>query len=299
MKDKILVEKYRPKNLNEFVSLPEGMENMINENISHLLLTGSPGTGKTSLALIIIKKLQAEHLILNGSDERGIETIRQKVKTFAMTKSVNNNIKIIFLDEADHLTKDAQTSLRNIFETYSSNCRFILSGNYSNRFIPALKSRCIEIVFKQPNKEKLNERLDEICKEEDIHISGDLTRKLIDKFYPDIRKMINTLQELSNLKRTITSVDIKKEEMFVEQIFARLKQKKIVEARQILLDNNVDYSALTLDCYYWVWQSDLNGNKKIKLIQILCNADKYMNVVISKELLFLSTMIDMIKVLSE
>ena len=126
IKQELWTEKYRPKEFNEVIgqNLTE-LENLLSNLPNLLLVSKSPGTGKTSLAKIVIRKLNSDYLILNASDERGIETVRNKIKTFALTMSTNNQIKIVFLDEADYLTKEAQTALRNTMETYTKNCRFI------------------------------------------------------------------------------------------------------------------------------------------------------------------------------
>ena len=122
IKQELWTEKYRPKEFNEVIgqNLTE-LENLLSNLPNLLLVSKSPGTGKTSLAKIVIRKLNSDYLILNASDERGIETVRNKIKTFALTMSTNNQIKIVFLDEADYLTKEAQTALRNTMETYTKN----------------------------------------------------------------------------------------------------------------------------------------------------------------------------------
>jgi len=214
-----------------------------------------------------------------------------------MTKSSNNQKKIVLLDEADALTKDAQNSLRNIMETYYKNCFFILTGNYFNKFIPAIVSRCIVIEFSNIDKKQIINRLMFIISKENVKIQLSVLNSLVEKFYPDIRKIINKLQELSTLNREITKNDIKKEELLIDDLFLLLKQKNFTEARKLLLDNNVDYDSLTLSLYYWTFKSKLESSQKIKIIQLLCEVSKYLNVVISKELLFADFLIRTIIVL--
>ena len=141
-------EIYRPTKLSEVINLPQQLPPLINDNLPHLLLHGVPGIGKTTTARIIIKQLGAECLELNASDERGIDTIREKVKSFAASMSMNGKIKIVFLDECDGLTPQAQESLRNIIEKYHKFCRFVGSANYINKIIDPLKSRFSLIEFK-------------------------------------------------------------------------------------------------------------------------------------------------------
>ena len=306
MTEDIMISKFRPISLDEVIgqlTVVRRLKRYVEvSNMPHCMFSGDPGIGKTSSAHALFHELYGERwqdnvLELNASDERGIDTIRYKVKNFAMTKSSNNKFKIVFLDEGDYLTKDAQTSLRNLMETYSKNCRFIITGNFTNKFVEAIVSRCVMVEFAPPEKTKIEERILYIANKENIKISTVVISKLVNRFYPDIRKCINTLQELSNLNREITIVDIKKEEMLVEQLFARLKQQKFMDARQILLDNNVDYEILLLDFYNWIYKTSMDSNKKIKIIQYITDCSKYMSSVISKELLFADFMIKVIGVL--
>ena len=300
MKQLIWTERWRPKTYEEVLGLnPTEMYEM-EKNLPHLLFVGPAGIGKTTTMKIIANRIGSDVLLINASDERKLEVIREKIKSFAMTRKSGNEegkVKIVMLDEFDGMLGLSQQALRSIMEKYATNCRFLLSANFENKIIDPIKSRCVRVTFDTVKEEDVLNRLKFICEKESLKLSNDLLKVIIQRMRGDIRKCINKLQELSNLKRTITSADIKKEEMFVEQIFARLKNKKIVEARQILLDNNVDYSILTLDCYYWAWNSDLEGNKKIKVIQHIADCSKYMNVVISKELLFLDFMIKIASVL--
>ena len=294
----MLVEKYRPKRFEDVIGIDERIIEACNQDMPHFLFVGKPGTGKTTTARIIINVLKADCLQLNASDERGIETIRDKVKSFAMTKSTNDKLKIVFLDEADYLTPIAMVSLRNIMEAYHKNCRFILTGNYGNKFIDAIVSRCVRVEFREPPTNDVIARLKHVVKEESIKITDEALSAIVGRFYPDIRRMINTLQELSTLGRQIIISDVKKEEKLVPELFSLLKQKKLIDARKLLLNNSVDYETLTLTIYDWVWSSSLTSPQKIDVIQHLCNVDKFLGSVVSKELLFADFMVKVIKCLN-
>ena len=192
-------EKYRPSTLEDII-LPEKEKETIYQaikmgKIPHYLFIGPPGTGKTSLAKVIINELNATSLIINASEERGIDTIRDKVMRFIQIAI--DKPKIVLLDEADSLTGEAQASLRNVMETYSNLVRFILTGNY-DKFIAPIKDRCEVVRFKQLSKGECLSVLRRIVVNENIELeTGDELTKIIDTFYPSIRKMIANLQKYS------------------------------------------------------------------------------------------------------
>jgi replication factor C small subunit len=210
----------------------------------------SPGTGKTTLAKIIARELKADHLYLNASDERGIDVIRFKVKEFACTVSFNKNApKIVHLDEADGLTKEAQDILRNIMEEFSDNCRFILTANNYNKIVQPLRSRCKEVQLISPPREEIKKRLEFICKEEKLKISSPDMDKLIEAHYPDIRSMINVLD--SYLKFGI--LNIESAENINREIIALLKQKKYSEARKVWLSKQINYNDSVKIIFELLW----------------------------------------------
>ena len=178
----MFVEKYRPKEFDAVIGLDNSLPKLVNEDMPHMLFSGPPGTGKTTTAKIIVSKTGADYLSLNASDERGIETIRQKVKDFAMTRTMKYSFKIVFMDEADYLTKEAQAILRNVMETYANNCRFILTCNYKNKIIDAIQSRCAQFTFKVLDDELIFRNLKPICEKEKVDIEDDALQKLIQKY---------------------------------------------------------------------------------------------------------------------
>ena len=213
----IWVEKYRPKEFSDVVGLPSEIPTLLS-NLPHLLFIGRPGTGKTTTAKIIINKLQAETLTLNASDERGIDVIRNKIKSFAMTKSNKEIHKIVFLDEMDALTGDAQNSMRNLMETYHSNVRFICTANYENKIIDALKSRLTTFKFEVSEIGELINYLRHICVEERFELLPNFINEVINKNHGDIRKCVNQLQRLHSLNRPITMSDLNQESAMASTI---------------------------------------------------------------------------------
>ncbi len=215
MTSEIWTEKYRPSQFLEVVGqqdIVKRVESLTNSlNIPHLLFAGPAGTGKSTLALIVVKELFKEnwkenYLELNASDERGINIVREKVKNFARTKSLGNvNFKVIFLDEADALTPEAQQALRRTMENYSATCRFILSCNYSSKVIDPIQSRCAIFRFKLLEKKDVEKVVMKIAQIEGLTIGMDAVEILYEGSEGDCRRAINILQSTASISPSITS----------------------------------------------------------------------------------------------
>ena len=200
----IWTEKYRPKNLDEVVGQKHVTERLkayvSSNNMPHLLLTGPAGTGKTTCSLALAKEMfgdewKGNFIELNASDERGIDVVRGKIKEFARTAPLGKaEFKIIFMDEADALTSDAQAALRRTMEKFSKICRFILSCNYSSKIIDPIQSRCAVFRFKPLSREDVSEYLGMIVKNEGIQIDEDAMEALIHVARGDMRRAVNSLQ---------------------------------------------------------------------------------------------------------
>ena len=200
----IWTEKYRPKNLDEVVGQKHVTERLkayvSSNNMPHLLLTGPAGTGKTTCSLALAKEMfgdewKGNFIELNASDERGIDVVRGKIKEFARTAPLGNaEFKIIFMDEADALTTDAQAALRRTMEKFSKICRFILSCNYSSKIIDPIQSRCAVFRFKPLSREDVSEYLNKIVTNEGIQIDDDAMEALVHVARGDMRRAVNSLQ---------------------------------------------------------------------------------------------------------
>ena len=241
----LLNEKYRPITLDNYVGndkLKTSIARQLEQNdIQNYLFYGPAGTGKTTLAKLITKNLDCDYIYINASDERGIETIRDKVSGFASVASFKP-LKVVILDEADFLTIQAQASLRNIIETFSRTTRFIMTCNYIERVIDPLQSRCQTIKVLPPTRKEVAVHLASICDKESISYEPTAIGKIVNKFYPDLRKMLNTIQT-SNIKNKLTLDDsLLVSTSYLSAILVELKKDKpkFNTIRQIIADSNVD-----------------------------------------------------------
>ena len=240
----LLVEKYRPTNIDNYVgneSIKNTIKSYISQNdIQNLLFYGPAGTGKTTLAKLIAKNNDWDLLYINASDERGIETIRDKVSGFASTMSFKS-LKIVILDEADFLTIMAQASLRNVIETFSRSTRFILTCNYLERIIDPLQSRCQTLKIIPPDRLDIINHLMKVTNKENIKHSVSDLETIVNNNYPDVRKMLNTIQistvdNIINLDETALV-----ESNYMDKVLIELNNKKPNwrTIRQIIADSNV------------------------------------------------------------
>ena len=245
MKDHgLLVERYRPVTLENYVGnehIKKTISQYLGQNdIQNLIFYGPAGTGKTTLAKIIVKNLDCEYLYINASDERGIETIRDKVSGFASSASFKP-LKVVILDEADFLTIQAQASLRNVIETFSRNTRFILTCNYVERIIDPLQSRCQVLKVIPPSKSEVAVHIAGIMEEENISFELDDLKLVVNQFYPDLRKCLNTIQLSTQNGKLVIDKSILVSSNYMTQILKELSngKPKWREIRQIIANANV------------------------------------------------------------
>ncbi|MEM4755536.1 MAG: replication factor C small subunit [Candidatus Woesearchaeota archaeon] len=282
----VWVEKYRPKTFDAI----KGQQDIVlrakafvqKKNMPHLLFAGPPGVGKSTLALVIARELYGENwrenfFELNASDERGIDVVRIKVKDFARTKAIGDvPFKIIFLDEADALTKEAQQALRRTMENYTSSTRFILSCNYSTKIIDPIQSRCTLFRFKPLPKEELFGLIDEIAKRENVTLSPQAKEVLYEASAGDCRKMENMLQACAALTnkideetaRSVASVAKPKE---IRELLLLAVQGKFLEARKKLLSTMLTYGLSGEDVIKQIYQEilvlEIDARKKAAMIE--------------------------------
>jgi replication factor C small subunit len=227
----IWTEKYKPQEFSEIIGLDNSiLEYIKSGSMPSMLFFGPAGTGKTTTAKMIINKRKATYLLLNASEERGIDTIREKVKSFAMTLSPDGTQKIILLDEVDNFTKDAFASLRGVMDTYSKNCIFILTCNYVEKVIDPVKSRCVCVEFKLPDKHAILSKLLDICEKEKVGYDTNGLKNIVKSTYPDIRRAIKELESLHLRFKDITEKVTNKLLSRPKEILELLKTNKLLEA---------------------------------------------------------------------
>jgi replication factor C small subunit len=281
----IWTEKYRPSTFEEIKGQKDIVEKIKafvqSKNMPHLLFSGPAGVGKTTLSLVIAKQLFGENwrentLELNASDERGIDVVRVKVKDFARTKAIGDvPFKLIYLDESDALTKEAQQALRRTMENYTKTCRFILSCNYSSKIIDPIQSRCAIFRFKPLSEEEINLVIDKVAKDESLHLSAEVKKALFEVCDGDCRRLENILQSCAVLEKNITpelvysmaSVAKPKE---VKEVLSVAVKGNFIESRKKLLSLMLDYGLSGIDVIKQIqkeiWNLELPDKKKVELV---------------------------------
>jgi len=294
------VEKYRPKDLSTYIGnehLKEKVGKYLEtEDVPHLLLYGMAGTGKTTLAKIITNNIECDHLYINASDENSVDTVRFKIRSFASSVGFKD-LKVIILDEADYMTPNAQASLRNLMETFSKHCRFILTCNYVERIIDPIQSRCQSYKVIPPSKKDVAKHLGVIFNNEGVAYELDDLALIVNAGYPDIRRVINSAQrQVVDGKLKIDASSIIQNNYKLQLLDSLTNDSKFSEIRKLIADNSVsDYSELYRLLYDDVGTYS-NGRDAECILAI--SEGQYQDVnVVDKEINFMSTIIKIMRIL--
>jgi DNA polymerase III delta prime subunit len=295
------VEKYRPKKLSEYVGnehLKEKVAGFLETgDVPHLLFFGKAGTGKTTLAKLIVNSIDCDHIVINASDENNVDTVRNKVKGFASSMGFKK-WKIVILDEFDYMTPNAQAILRNLMETFSQHCRFILTCNYVEKVISPIRSRTQEFQIVPPTKKDVAIQISQILGNEEISFQPTDLVPIIDSSYPDIRKIINTCQLNSSkgiLKLDTASImDSDTKTKIVEILKGNdAKPNKWKNIRQAVADAKIqDFTELYSYLYEKV--DEYGSGNTSNIILILSESQHKDALVVDKEITFMSCIIQIV-----
>lgn len=260
MENMLWVETYRPKTISDCI-LPERLKKPFQEyvnqkNIPNLLLAGGAGVGKTTVAKAMCEEIGCDYIVINGSDESGIDTFRNKIKTYASSVSLSGGRKVIIIDEADYLNPNStQPALRNAMEEFHKNCSFIFTCNYKNRIIGPLHSRCavVEFSLKQSEKSQMAgqffKRLQNILHKENVEYEDKVIAELIKKHFPDFRRVINELQRFSKFGKIDVNILSQIGDASINEVVKFLKEKDFGSFRKWVASTDIDSSALYRKLY--------------------------------------------------
>lgn len=291
----VWTEKYRPTKIEDMVGdfkeqilnylkEPEAMQNL-------LFYSVAPGTGKTTLAKAIVKHLGADVLFLNASDDRKIETVREKVKEFVQTKSsVNNLRRIVFMDEADGMTKQAQEALKTLMESYSTNALFILTCNTIGSIDVRVRSRCKEFEFSRPHKHDIYEYLEKICKAENMNYTEEGLNHLIDINYPSIRNCVQALQSLYTQKKDVVKENAKASDEEFQLLWDKIhKDKDWKFVTEYIWEHEIDNRALNK--FFWF---KAVSESLIKIMQVADSNEHKFSQGADENIVFITSLTNMI-----
>ena len=299
---KLYVEKYRSKTLDEYVgndTLKQVIAKYIEQNdIQNLLLYGPPGTGKTTLAKLLINNINCDHLYINASDERGIETIREKVQGFASTASFKP-LKVIILDEADFITIQGQAALRNVIETYSMSTRFILTCNFIERIIDPLQSRCQVLKIVPPSKGEVAKHVVTVLEKENTEYDLDSIKTVVNQFYPDLRKILNTCQLSTHSGKLTLDKSVLIASNYIDKVISELTKPTLTSwktIKQIIADSNIsEYDELFRSLYDRIEEYS-KGNDG-ELIILISESQYQSNFRIDKEINIMACISQILKII--
>jgi DNA polymerase III delta prime subunit len=298
------VEKYRPNKLEDYVGnehLKSKVETYLESgDVPHLLLYGRAGTGKTTLAKLIVNSLDCDYIIINASDENNVDTVRNKVKNFASSMGFKP-FKIIIMDEFDYMSQNAQAILRNLMETFSKHCRFILTCNYVEKVIEPIQSRCQSFQIIPPTKKDVAIQMSKILKAEGVEFDVKDLVPIIDASYPDIRKVINTCQLNSHKGKLKVDVQNLLENDYKLKVLDILKsnddkRNKYMKLRQAIIDSRAsEFSELYTLLYDKV--DEYAPENTSGVILILGDSIAKSAVAIDKEIIAASTLIQILNII--
>ena len=303
MSNTLWVEKYRPSSIDTYIGNDHLLDKVAvyleSGDLPHLLLYGRAGTGKTTLSKILVKNIECDYLYINASDENSVDTVRNKVRHFASTVGFKD-LKVIILDECDYITPNAQAALRNLMETFSKHCRFILTCNYVERIIDPIQSRCQSFQIIPPSKKEVAIHLSTILNNENVKFKVDDIATIINSGYPDIRRVINTAQRnvVNNFlkldKGSVIQNDYKLK--LLEILKIQDKRNAFKNIRQLIADSQItDYADLFRLLY-----DEVDGYGKghvAECILIIARYELSDSQVVDKEINIMAMLIELLGVI--
>jgi len=266
MSESLWVEKYRPKTVQECI-LPDNLKNVFQnyvdkKDIPNLLLCGTAGVGKTTIAKALCEEVGCDYIIINGSDESGIDTFRMKIKNYASTMSFSGTKKVIIIDEADYLNPNStQPAMRNAMEEFAHNCTFIMTCNYKARIIEPLHSRCAVVEFRLTKEDKpkmagqFMKRATSILKQEEVQFDAPVVAELIKKHFPDYRRILNELQRYSSLGKIDIGILSSVSDSTINELISSLRDQNFSDMRKWVAQTSIDHNTIFRRIYDGLYEN--------------------------------------------